>query len=157
MVCTNGLVCGDTFGSIKIQHTGDVTGRVIEGAYEVLDDFERIDASREAMRAIVLDEDEQYLFARSALSLKYDDPEKPAPITERKILSPRRWEDQSPDLWSVFNRVQENLIKGGLSARSTSGRQTRTRGVQGIDQNLRLNRALWSLAEGMRELKAHAA
>jgi len=26
--------------------------------------------------------------------------------------------------------------------------------VQGIDQNLRLNRALWLLAEGMRQLKA---
>jgi len=26
--------------------------------------------------------------------------------------------------------------------------------VQGIDQNLRLNRALWLLADGMRQLKA---
>mgnify|MGYP000976629038 CR=1 FL=1 len=33
-------------------------------------------------------------------------------------------------------------------------RQQRTRPVQGIDQNVRLNRALWLLADGLRQLKA---
>jgi len=51
-------------------------------------------------------------------------------------------------------RVQENLVKGGLSSRAANGRQQRTRPVQGIDQNVRLNRALWLLADGMRQLKA---
>ena len=57
-----------------------------------------------------------------------------------------------PDLWSVFNRTQENLTQGGL--RSANGRRQQTRPVQGIDQNIRLNRALWLLADGMRQLKA---
>ena len=63
-------------------------------------------------------------------------------------------EKTRPDLWAVFNRVQENLVKGGLNGRTANGRNQRTRPVQGIDQNLRLNRALWLLAEGMRQLKA---
>ena len=154
-VCQNGLVCGDTFTDARIPHTGNVAGRVIEGAYEVLDGFVRVDESREAMRAIPLDEDEQQVFARSALALKYDaDPGAPLPITERQILEPRRFDDRGSDLWSVFNRLQESLVKGGLSSRSASGRRQRTRPVQGIDQNVRLNRALWTLAEGMRQLKA---
>ncbi|MFM9755269.1 DUF932 domain-containing protein, partial [Streptomyces turgidiscabies] len=62
--------------------------------------------------------------------------------------------DRKNDLWAVFNRVQENLVKGGLNGRTANGRNQRTRPVQGIDQNLRLNRALWLLAEGMRQLKA---
>ena len=41
-------------------------------------------------------------------------------------------------LWAVFNRVQENLVKGGLNGRTANGRNQRTRPVQGIDQNLRL-------------------
>jgi len=57
-------------------------------------------------------------------------------------------------LWSTFNRVQENLVKGGLTGRNANGRQQRTRPVQGIDQNVRLNRALWLLADGLRKLKA---
>lgn len=32
-VCTNSLVCGLSFGEIKVPHRGDIVGKVIEGAY----------------------------------------------------------------------------------------------------------------------------
>ena len=112
--CSNGLVCGDT-----------VAGQVIEGAFEVLSSFGRVKESRDAMRAITLDEGEAELFARSALALKYDPIDnKPVPITESQILMPRRFDDRRPDLWSVFNRTQGNLTKGGLAGRrSANGRR----------------------------------
>ncbi|AZU14292.1 hypothetical protein AC611_16760 [Xanthomonas phaseoli pv. phaseoli] len=153
-VCHNGLVCGDTTADIRVPHKGDVAGQVIEGAFEVLRGFERVQASRDAMQAITLEAGEEELLARSALALRYDDPTKPAPITEKQLLAPRRFDDRRSDLWSVFNRVQENIVRGGLSARAANGRRQRTREVQGIDQNIRLNRALWILADGMRQLKA---
>jgi hypothetical protein len=153
-VCHNGLVCGDTTADIRVPHKGDVAGQVIEGAFEVLDGFERVGQSRDAMRTITLDDGEEQLLARSALALKYDDPDRPAPVTESQILAPRRFDDRKSDLWSAFNRIQENLMKGGLSSRTVQGHRQRTREVQGIDQNVKLNRALWMLAEGMRQLKA---
>ena len=153
-VCSNGLVCGDTVADVRVPHKGDVAGQVIEGAYQVLHGFDRALESRESMQAITLDEGEAEVFARAALSLKYDDPDKPAPITESQILMPRRFDDRRPDLWSVFNRTQENLTKGGLHGRSANGRRQQTRPVQGIDSDVRLNRALWMLADGLRQLKA---
>ncbi len=153
-VCSNGLVCGDTVADVRVPHKGDVAGQVIEGAYQVLHGFDRALESRESMQAITLDEGEAEVFARAALSLKYDDPDKPAPITESQILMPRRSDDRRPDLWSVFNRTQENLTKGGLHGRSANGRRQQTRPVQGIDSDVRLNRALWLLADGLRQLKA---
>jgi|TARA_Y100000780_G_C13642370_1_gene401071 hypothetical protein len=153
-VCSNGLVCGDTVADVRVPHKGDVAGQVIEGAYEVLSGFECVKQSRDAMRAITLDDGEAEVFARAALALKYDTTDKPAPITESQILMPRRFDDRRPDLWSVFNRTQENLTKGGLSGRSANGRRQRTRAVQGIDSDVRLNRALWLLADGLRQLKA---
>lgn len=153
-VCSNGLVCGDTVADVRVPHKGDVAGQVIEGAYQVLHGFDRALESRESMQAITLDEGEAEVFARAALSLKYDNPDKPAPITESQILMPRRFDDRRPDLWSVFNRTQENLTKGGLSGRSANGRRQQTRPVQGIDSDIRLNRALWLLADGLRQLKA---
>ena len=152
-VCSNGLVCGDTVADVRVPHKGDVAGQVIEGAYQVLHGFDRALESRESMQAITLDEGEAEVFARAALSLKYDDPDKPAPITESQILMPRRFDDRRPDLWSVFNRTQENLTKGGLHGRSANGRRQKTRPVQGIDSDVRLNRALWMLADGLRQLK----
>ncbi len=153
-VCSNGLVCGDTVADVRVPHKGDVAGHVIEGAFEVLSGFEQVKESRDLMRSITLDDGEAEVFARAALSLKYNDPSKPTPITESQILMPRRFDDRRPDLWSVFNRTQENLTKGGLHGRAANGRRQSTRPVQGIDQNIRLNRALWLLADGMRALKA---
>ncbi|MDY4339785.1 DUF932 domain-containing protein [Xanthomonas sp. LF07-6] len=153
-VCCNGLVCGDTVADVRVAHKGDVAGSVIEGAFEVLSGFERVKESRDLMRSVTLDEGEAEVFARAALTLKYDDPNKPAPVTESQVLMPRRFDDRRPDLWTTFNRVQENIIKGGLSGRSANGRRQQTRPVQGIDSDVRLNGALWLLADGLRQLKA---
>lgn len=155
-VCQNGLVCGDTFADMRVLHKGNVIDDVIEGAYEVMQGFERVQRSRDAMRAITFDDREAEVFARAALMLKYDDSGKAPPITESQVLRPRRFDDSGSDLWSIFNRVQENLTKGGLSARTANGRRQRTRPVHGIDQSVRLNRALWVLADGMRQLASGA-
>jgi hypothetical protein len=40
-VCQNGLVCGESFGEVRVPHKGDVVSQVIEGAYEVLGIFDR--------------------------------------------------------------------------------------------------------------------
>ena len=153
-VCSNGLVFGDMTADVRIQHKGQIVDRVVEGAYEVLDGLDLVRERRDDMRAITLDAGEQAIFARAALALKYEpDPVKPAPITEAQVLQPRRREDVRSDLWATFNRVQESLVNGGLEGRSATGRRMRTRPVQGIDQNVKFNRALWMLAEEMRRLK----
>ncbi|MNG31048.1 hypothetical protein D3C84_1167890 [compost metagenome] len=69
---------------------------------------------------------------------------------------PRRAEDRASDLWTTFNRVQENTIKGGLRGRNKQGRRTTTRAVNGIDQDVKLNRALWVLAQALRSGQAAA-
>lgn len=152
-VCQNGMVCGETMSDIRVRHNGDVVGEVIEGAFKVLDSFETVTAQREAMQSLTVNPGEQAAFARAALALKYDEEGGATPITEAQILAPRRFEDRRDDLWTTFNRVQENLMKGGLRGRNRNGRTTTTRPVNGIDQSVKLNRALWVLAEEMRRLK----
>ncbi|MDF1216715.1 DUF932 domain-containing protein, partial [Escherichia coli] len=74
-----------------------------------------------------------------------------------KMRSPehyRRWEDKQNDLWTTWQRVQENMIKGGLSGRSASGKNTRTRAITGIDGDIRINKALWVIAEQFRKWKS---
>lgn len=153
-VCMNGLVCGDVVGDIRIPHKGSVIDNVVQGAFDVLDGADLVREVRDDMRAIALTPSEERVFARAALELKYEPSEaKPAPVTEDQLLRPRRFDDRGGDLWTAFNRVQENMMKGGLDARTANGRRASTRAVQGIDQNVKLNRALFSLAQGMRDLK----
>jgi Domain of unknown function (DUF932) len=150
-VCQNGMVCGDTYQDVRVRHLGNVVDNVIEGAYEVLDNFDRVSASRDEMKAIQLSEDEQRAFAKAALPLRFSETEeKPR---EDRVLRPRRAQDVNKDLWTTFNVVQENLIKGGLPRINRKGRITTTRKINGIDGNVRLNKALWTLAEAMTEIK----
>jgi hypothetical protein len=153
-VCQNGMVCGETVGEVRVPHKGDVVGQVIEGAFEVLDGFGAVAEQRDSMEALRLETGEQAAFARAALALKYDNDDRPAPVTEAQLLTPRRFDDSGADLWRTFNRVQENMTKGGLEGRNRNGRRTTTRPVIGIDQNVKLNRALWVLADEMRRLRA---
>lgn len=148
-VCQNGLICGETFGEVRVPHKGDVVERVIEGAYEVLGIFECVDEKREEMQRLMLPPPAQQALAKAALIYRYGDEHQP--VSESQILSPRRWQDESPDLWTTYQRIQENLIKGGLRGRNSQGRNQQTRAVRGIDGDVKLNRALWVMAETMLE------
>jgi hypothetical protein len=57
-----------------------------------------------------------------------------------------------PGAGHTYQRIQENLIKGGLSGRTTQGKRAHTRAVKGIDGDVKLNRALWVMAENMLQL-----
>jgi hypothetical protein len=155
-VCQNGMVCGETVGEVRVPHKGNIVQNVINGAFDVLDSFDLIREQKAGMQAVTLDREEQNVFAHAALTLRYDPTENDTlpPITETQVLNVRRFEDRNDDLWTTFNRVQENLTRGGLRGRSRSGRAMSTRPVTGIDQNVKLNRALWVLADAMRRLKA---
>ncbi|CAO94945.1 DUF932 domain-containing protein [Erwinia tasmaniensis] len=152
-VCQNGLVVGEDIADIRVKHKGDITGNVIEGAYEVLDTFDRVDESREAMQAVALSDEARHAFASAALTLRWDE-NKPAPVSPTQILRANRTEDVSNDMWTTLNCVQENLIRGGLRGRDAKGKRTTTRAVTGMDQDVKLNRALWVLSEEMRKIIA---
>lgn len=148
-VCTNGLVCGQSFGEVRVPHKGDVVEKVIEGAYEVLGIFDRVEENRDAMQSLLLTPPAQQAFAKAALTYRFGEDHQP--VTASQILTPRRYEDRQDDLWSVFNRCQENLLKGGLPGRTAKGKRSHTRAVKSIDGDVKLNRALWVMAEELQQ------
>lgn len=154
-VCTNGLVCGQAFGEVRVPHKGDVVEKVIEGAYEVLGVFDRVEEKRDAMQSLLLPPAAQQILADTALTYRFGEAHQP--VTSAQLLMPRRHEDTRDDLWTVFNRIQENFLKGGLNGRTARGRNTRTRAITGIDGDVKLNRALWMMAESMLELAGQPA
>lgn len=172
MICTNGMiVCEKNLGELSIHHKGNIVNQVIEGSFEIIGQSNRALETIDRWSNLQLSAGEQTVFAEAAHSLRFADAEGKidTPITASQLLSPRRREDRAengghgwsrpaPDLYRTLNVVQENVIRGGLSARAagdgrTRGRMVTTREVRGIDQDVRLNRALWQLAERMAELK----
>jgi hypothetical protein len=162
LVCSNGMVSYRDDCKLSIPHRGDIVRDVIEGAYTILDTQREIAESVNQLKAIQLLPNEARAFASAALELKYpseinEETQKvtqTAPIVAEQLLRPRRYDDKSSDLWTQFNVIQENMIKGGQQGRSANGRRASTRAVKSIDNNVNLNRALWMLADRMAELKA---
>ncbi|EOX0647687.1 TPA: DUF932 domain-containing protein [Morganella morganii] len=151
-VCQNGLITGQTFGEVRVPHKGDVAEKVIEGAYEVLGLFDRMDEQRDTMQSLLLPPHAQQALAHAALTYRFGEDHQP--VTPEQILTPRRYEDNTPDLWATYQRIQENLIKGGLSGRNAKGKRSHTRAVNSIDGDVKLNRALWVMAENMLQMAA---
>ena len=154
-VCTNSMIAGERFEEIRVPHKGGIQDQIIEGVFTVAEDFPRLIDASETMKEITLNPDERRVLAEASLVARYGDEE--SPVRPDQIIEPRRREDVGPSLWTTFNVIQENVIRGGLNGRKQNAegriRRSQTRAINGIDQNVTLNRALWTLAEGMQRLK----
>lgn len=153
-VCSNGLIAGDVVEDVRVRHSGNVVDDVIEGSFRVLEDSQQVISRISHYKSVSLSATEQRAFADSAVRLRWGDA---SPIKYDSLLIPRRWDDKQDDLWTVFNRVQENLVKGGLNGRTAKGRRMHTRAVAGVNENVKLNRALWTLADNMAAIKQKLA
>lgn len=160
--CLNSLVTQTaTLDSLKVRHTGtadSVQGKVIEGTYEVLKNAEYALAAPQDWGQVELNRDEKQILADAAHMLRFDDESNLAEAIEpTQLLVPRRRDDRANDLWTQFNVVQENVIRGGVHGvtRDANGQRRRvsTRAVNGIDQDVKLNKALWMIGQRMAELK----
>jgi hypothetical protein len=161
LICSNGMMVSDAeIDSINVRHTGNVVQDVLDGSHRLIADTQNSIGTVRNWTQLQLTDGEQHAFAESAHIVRFADAEGKVttPITADQLLTSRRREDVGNDLWRTFNRVQENVIAGGLSAvqRDASGRRVRrisTRRINGINQDVRLNRALWELASKLAALK----
>jgi hypothetical protein len=146
VICTNGLIVSrGAFPTFSVAHRGNVVDDVVAHALGISERFEVLAAQVERMEQRRLFKDEQIHFAERALTLRYPDPAQ-AGMAASQLLNCRRVEDAGDDLFSILNRCQENLLRGGLSRRSVNGRLLRTRRITSIREDLRINSALWDIA-----------
>lgn len=143
-VCANGLVVADAmFASLSVRHSGRLDD-VIDASYRVIEEAPKLTAKVEAMRQTILSPEQRYEFASKAAEIRLG---KPVNCHAGQVLSLRRYEDQTHDLWTTFNAVQENLIKGGIRLRASGANWRQVRSVNSINDSLRINKALWALAD----------
>lgn len=157
LVCSNGLMVSDgaKVEPMIIRHTTsaidgllDATGKLIKQQKFV---FEHV----EAMRNVVLSEKQAALFAEAALALR---PTRAGTIDPTQLLKVRRPEDEGFSVWSVFNRTQENLMRGGLNGVTANSRAVVTRGVTSVNADMHINTGMWRLAvEAIAKAQASSA
>ena len=66
--------------------------------------------------------------------------------TVMDILEPVRDEDNSDDLWTVFNVCQEKMIKGGFQSTGKNDKVRKQRKITSIKKDVEYNQRLWEIA-----------
>jgi hypothetical protein len=154
LICANGMVVSDTtFQKVGVKHVGFADEDVIDATFRIVNEVPKIAEAVETFRKIELTQEEQVAYAEAALRLRWADTGT-EPVEAHKLLGVRRYDDRASDLWRTFNVVQENLIKGGPRGAYRPGQKRQSvRKVTSINEDVRLNKALWTLTEKMVELK----
>ena len=160
LVCSNGLVVAmpGMFTTIKLRHVGIDMKELKQLMEVVAEQYNTLGTHIGDMQRYTLNETEKEAFAIAAIAKREPhvfinkdgtvDVKKVTAITNPiEILKPMRGEDKKNDLWSIFNIVQEKLVKGEFERRTLAGRKSSPKGISNATRNLNFNKDLWTLAE----------
>lgn len=128
-VCTNGLIKFDQHAETeKIRHI-EVNARDLDRFVVSMNSkADKLLTEVNEMKHKGLSIEDMRKLAREAASLRYTNLDE---INIDDLFTVNRVEDESNDLWTVFNRIQENL----------------THDVKNMNEDIRLNQQLFSLVE----------
>lgn len=155
LICRNGAVVAmGQLSQLKARHSGrlDLVQEVISESLDIFKNAPRVLNRVQEWQKIQLDQPEQLALASSALTVLDSN----VAIQPESLLQARRYQDRgngTRDLWTTFNVLQENTLRGGVFGRTATGRRFHTREVKSVDRDIKLNKALWLLADKMAELK----
>lgn len=151
LVCSNGLVIADkTFDEFRVMHKGFQKEDILKVINMTTEKIPLVVGRVQDMMSKDLTMAQQYDFAKMVADERWGSDKL---IDLNQMLHIRRDEDSGNDLWSVFNRVQENMLQGGtliVTPRDNGKvRRSRSRSIRSIEQNLDVNKMLWSLSESL--------
>lgn len=144
LVCSNGLVVGSTIESYRQKHIGDFdVNELIQNIHNMSNRLPDVANLVVKMKETKLDIQQQLDFANFAIQLRY--PDKPNKLSTTTVLTPRRTNDVGNNVWSVYNRIQENITRGGIV--NTEGRVISS--IRNIGRDTSINKKLWDKAESL--------
>ena len=119
LVCLNGLIVGDSIiKPIKIRHVGINAFNINEYIASFAQNISKVTNIVKNMKEIDLTDKMKEDFIRLAFRVR-----KEKDITKiiqpEQIITPQREEDKVPNLWNIYNIVQEKVINGDYYKFST--------------------------------------
>jgi uncharacterized protein DUF932 len=152
LICKNGLVVSSgILGRERVRHVSATIADVMLSASRIVAQFPKVSSLVERMQATQLSMSARENMAAMAMGLRWDADK--VPFESSRLLSTRRDEDHGMDLWTTYNVIQENLLRGqsarawGRFKHQGETRIPRTSSeVKAIDTEMTLNRGLWEIA-----------
>lgn len=145
LICSNGMIIGTGIGESRESriHLDDANVNVHENLDDAMQKLADSIRTIEQWQNTELPWSVRQDFARDAIIIKNGgDAIWSRHFTPYEFLVTRREADKKNDLWTVFNVVQENVIKGGVQ-----GVTRETRPITQVRSLVKINQELWQLAE----------
>lgn len=153
-ICSNGIIAGEGFASRSYHNKGllafeDILRSTVEKLPNML-------ARIEFMRTVRLSQQQVMDMAAQCVATRwdmYDGQERGSYATEytiRDVVKAQRNEDTYQDAWTVFNRLQENVLRGNVFIKSLTDKGTterKARPIANIKEHVRINSELWNIAD----------
>ena len=154
IACANGLVVRTaTVGSVRLVHSGLNLDNVFNAAKSLADRAPEVAATVERWSGTQLDHDLALQMSSRMAKARWG-----SRFVEADLLAPRRMDDTRSDLWTVFNRAQEAVIRGGMDVTLSRPVEVEGEGVRVVNttrratairgalKQMRLNQDLFAIA-----------
>jgi hypothetical protein len=155
LVCSNGLVVKQAdFGTVRVRHLTKESSEVfntqlLEAISTLVNQIPKTVAAIDVMQNTMLNRDQVKELAIKAIDSRFDKNIKNIDVNhiiDQLVLADRK-EDEGENVWNVFNRIQEKLLKGTYSYINKNNNKVRkARPVNNIVQATKLNTELFDMA-----------
>jgi hypothetical protein len=154
IACLNGIIAGDNLGHLRVVHSERFIPSLEEGLDALLSRIPTFIEQVVALQSKVLSDASFQELASYATKLRLGNKELTF-TNDKAYTRARRLEDTSGDAFTQFNKVQEILLRGGLSylykapVKDEHGsgfdiKRGTTRAVSSVSETVRLNQALYN-------------
>lgn len=147
LVCSNGLVLkSQDFGEFQLNHRNTYQEAVFDLSDKMIGNFQNVFPKITAMKDRELSLEETFSLANKAAHVRYGDE---IPFDPKNLLALNRPEDAGMSLWNTYNKVQENLLKGGFVGVNMQNKEKprKVRALTDLSATYNVNRDLWEVAE----------
>lgn len=158
MACLNGIISGNAISSFRLIHSKSITEKLPDAIEYMLNNFNKFTAQIETLQSLKFTESGVNELIKTVYDARLSGVGKVLAV-DYSLNSIRRHEDSSLDAYTVFNRIQETLMRGGIQYRAERNRldergnviqtyivDTKTRKLSSITQQVKLNQLVYDKA-----------
>jgi hypothetical protein len=151
LVCSNGLVVAvEEFANLSIRHINYTFEELRETVRIAMESVPEKVKVMNDMKNTILTQEQKEEMAMGAMKIRkgldITDHLSMTEETVQDLLEPVRNEDKGDDLWSVFNVLQEKMIKGQFYFSNGNKKARKQRGITSIKKDIDINTKLFNLA-----------
>ena len=147
-ICENGLVIPEVefAPSIKIRHMGYSFDELNAQINIMINNIPNVLGKINVMTSKIITSEEKEKLVLNALESRFSQDIKDFKFNIQDILTPIRKEDETNNLWTTFNIIQEKIIKGDFTYLNLKGKTRKARPIKNITHRVKVNQNIFDSA-----------